>query len=103
MKVNKILDLKVEEAFESLDQINKVKISNSFKSRVLNKLEEEQAEESIVFNWFTPKLQLAAVAVIILVNLSAVMYSFSSSSNETSINSFAQEYNLSINSTSITN
>lgn len=104
MEINSKANKKIEEAFEVLDQINEVKISTSFKQNVLNKVLKEE-KESILITWFTPKLQLVAMVIVLLVNVTALMYTFSnsSSSSKTDINTFAQEYNLGAKSASIIN
>ena len=101
MKKNKDIETKLQEVFESLDQINEVNVSASFKHNVLAKIADETKEE-YVYNWFTPQLQLAVVIVVLLINVSVIMYSFSSSTDTTSISSFAESYHLT-NTSSILN
>jgi len=96
------IDKKIEVAFDSLEQINEVKISSSFKQQVL-KLALEQEKEEILLTWFTPKLQMAAMIIVLLVNVTAIMYTFSTTSSETNISSFVQEYNLRTTPTFIIN
>jgi len=93
MKINKQIEKKISETFYALEQVEEVKVSSSFKQNVLQALQEEESEV-INLGWFTPKLQLAAMIIVIMVNAVAIMHSFSSVEAESSISSFAQEYNL---------
>jgi len=96
------VDKKIEEAFNVLGQIKEVKVSSSFKQKVLHQALEQNKE--IFFNsWFTPKLQLVAMLVVLLVNVSVISYIFSSSTSEVNIDSFAQEYNLRTSNISLNN
>ena len=93
MKASKDIVAKVDDAYEVLDKINEVKISTSFKQNVFHKIEETK-KEKIALTWFTPKLQLAAMFVILLVNVSAIMYTFSAQEQTSEIDVFAQQYNF---------
>ena len=93
MKVNKDIVAKVEETYEALDKINEVKINASFKQTIFNKIEETKKERA-VFTWFTPQLQVAAMFVILLVNVSAIIYTFSTEEQTSEIDAFAQAYNF---------
>ena len=70
-----------------------VKISTSFKQRVFNKIAVTKKEKT-VFTWFTPQLQVAAMVVILLVNASAIVYTFSTEKQTSEVDAFAQEYNF---------
>lgn len=98
MKINK----EIKGSLGVLDQISEVEISSSFKQDVLAKALISKKENTSVIS-FTPSLQMAATVIILLVNIAAVMYSFSVSSTETDIDSFAQEYNIGTTSKSIIN
>ena len=93
MKTNKDIFRQVEEAFTSLDTINEVKISASFKQNILNELN-STPKEKVLFPWFTPQLQFAAMIIVLLVNVSAIMYTFSTEDQTSDIDTFAQEYHF---------
>ena len=93
MKTDKDMVAKGEDTFEVLDKINEVKISTSFKQRVFNKIAVTKKEKT-VFTWFTPQLQVAAMVVILLVNASAIVYTFSTEKQTSEVDAFAQEYNF---------
>ena len=87
------IDKKVDKAFELLDKINEVKVSPSFKKSTLDKALRYK-EREIEISWFTPKLQLAAMVVVLVVNVSVISYTFWSSPSVTNVGSFAQDYSL---------
>lgn len=93
MKTDKNIVAKVEDTYEVLDKINEVKISASFKQNVIHKIEETKKVKTS-FTWFTPQLQLAAMVVILLVNVSAIIYTFSTEEQTSAIDVFAQAYNF---------
>ena len=98
---------KVEETFKVLDTIDKVEVNHFFKHKVLQKIQAEKVEKKPVFSWFTPQLQLATLGVVLLLNIGTIFYAFNSSSQSTSsasdIKTFAQEYSLQSDSSSILN
>ena len=88
---NKLLDDKMDKAFESLDTIQKVEISQNFKEDVLARLKVTQEEKYSL--WFTPKYQIAATIIFLLINTLVIYYAFNSKSEDT-IDAFAREYHL---------
>lgn len=103
MEIDNDINTKVNKAFEALEEIKEVKVNANFKQNVFRKLEEETDDVAVVFNWFTPKLQLAVMVIVLLVNASAIVYSFSSLTEETNISGFAEAYNLTTTDTLIIN
>lgn len=94
------IDEKIEEAFKVIEQINEVKVSASFKQNVLEKALDKNQQENLGVHWFTPKLQLAAMIIVILVNITALTYTFSSTTKETTISSFAEDYSIGLTNNS---
>lgn len=85
--------------FDVLDAIKKVEITPFFKNKVLREINNINAQnkknkEHYLFNWFTPKLQLASIALILVVNASAVFYVFQNK-EKNAITNFASEFSLS--------
>lgn len=93
MKRSKDIPIEVEDTFEVLKQIREVKVSASFQQNVLNSIE-KIAQEKITFTWFTPQLQLAAMLLVLLVNTSVIVYTFSVEKQASEIDNFAQEYSF---------
>lgn len=95
---NKInINNQVEDTFKVLDSIEKVDVNHFFKHKVLQKLKAEKEVKQTVFSWFTPQLQFASLALIVLLNASAIFYSYNSvdsTSSESALETFAQEYSL---------
>lgn len=105
MKSKEYINQQVDATFKTLDAIEEVKVNHFFKHKVLQQLENEKEEKISILNRFTPKLQLATLVIVLLINTSAVLYAFSSQEqiSETSIENFAQEYSLQSESNSILN
>jgi hypothetical protein len=105
MKSTEKIEENIQAAFKSIENIEEVKVNHFFKHKVLQQLENQQEEKVPVFGWFTPKLQLVTLAVVLLLNVGSILYAFSSQENNTevSLESFAQAYNLQSDTTSILN
>jgi hypothetical protein len=90
------IDKKIEDTFKVLDTIEAVKVSHFFKHKVLQQIENQQEEKSKFFGWFSPQLQLATLGLVLLMNVSAVFYAYSSEeqNSEISIEAFAEQYSL---------
>ena len=110
MKSKEHIHKQVEDTFNVLETIEKVNVNHFFKHKVLQKIEAEKevAIKQPILNWFTPKFQLATLGLILLLNISAILYAYNSveSTNVnsiTDIDSFAQEYSLQSSSNSLLN
>lgn len=86
------LENKIEEVFTSLNEINEVKVSALFKEKVLGNIENSEPE-LIYYSWFTPRLQIAAMVIIILVNTLAVYHLFLNQ-DSASLENLAEQYSL---------
>jgi hypothetical protein len=95
----------IEKTFQVLETIEEVKVNHFFKHKVLQEIQNQQEEKPSILSWFTPKLQLAALGLILLMNMSAVFYAYSSqeTTSSNSLDTFAQEYSLESKYTSILN
>lgn len=105
MKSKEQINIEVEDTFKVLDRIEEVKVNHFFKHKVLQQLENQKVEQPNVLNWFSPQLQLAALCLILLMNASALFYSFSNQelNSNSSLETFAQEYALQSETNSILN
>ncbi len=91
-KENKIAE--IDRVFNSVDDIEKVKISPFFKSKVLRKLYEEKQERvQVLFPWFTPKVQLAALVVFVVLNV-FVITQMNTDNYTSEVTTFAEAYEL---------
>lgn len=100
MKNQKDISTKIEETLDVVNHISEVKIPSSFKQNVFSKIAQNRKEKPVL-TWFTPQLQVAAMLVILLVNVSAIVYTFSTQEQTLEIEAFAQEYDFE-NSTTFT-
>ena len=105
MKLEKQIEESIVETFKVLETIEEVKVNHFFKHKVLQQLENQVEKKTNVFGWFTPQLQLAALSLVLLLNVSTIFYAFSSQeqTSENSLENFAQEYSLNSETISILN
>jgi len=94
MDSNNDIDKKVEEFLAQTGHGKEVPISPFFKDKTLNILFAEKEERPVVSGWFTPKLQLAALVVILLAN-TYVLYTINQSNYNQQLEQFAESYQLS--------
>lgn len=93
----------IDHQIDLLDNIQTVPVSPFFKNRVLQQVSSIESVEEYKMSWLTPKLQWAALALIVVVNIVAVYYTVSQSAIETNtstgIESFAEQYQLIVTDT----
>ena len=93
MKNKLSIDKQVENTLEIGDSISKVQASPFFKDKVLNKMFAEKEARSI-FSWFTPHLQLATLACVLVLNVYTFIQ-YSQSNYDAKVSNFAETYTLS--------
>tara|TARA_R110002096_G_scaffold435414_1_gene660678 strand:- start:1344 stop:1661 length:318 start_codon:yes stop_codon:yes gene_type:complete len=105
MKTNKDIQDKIDGAFEALDAMETVNVSPFFKDKTMNVLFAEKKEKQTAWNWFTPKLQLATLVCVVVLNVVTFTKLEDASSYDENLSEFAESYGLSINddNTSILN
>ena len=105
MKSKKHINQQVETTFKVLEAIEEVKVAPFFKHKVLQQLNIEKEEKMSILVWFTPNLQLGTLVLLVLLNTSAVFYAFSfqEQNSADSLDTFAQEYSLQSQTTSLLN
>ena len=105
MKNKEHINQQVEATFKVLDAIEEVKVTPFFKHKVLQQLNIEEEEKTSILAWFIPSFQLAAIGLVVLLNASAIAYAFSSQAQtmDTPLETFAQEYSLQSETTSLLN
>ena len=91
------IDQLVEETLNSVSSIDAIKAPPFFKDKVLNRMTQtaiEKEEGVFILNWFTPKIQAAALISFVLLNTIALLYNTSDSYSE-NVEDFAEVYGLS--------
>ncbi|GAA3598313.1 hypothetical protein Q4Q39_19745 [Flavivirga amylovorans] len=97
MKTNKNITNKIEDTLNAMDAVEDVKVSPFFKDKTMQKLFAEQEEEPLILSWFSPKLQLATLVCVIVLNVLAFIQ-LNSNKYDSDINDFAETYGLSSSS-----
>ena len=93
MKANKNVQDKIDNTFKVLDTIKPVNVSPFFKEKTMQRLFSEKEAVSTLWSWFTPQLQFATLACVVIVNLYAIQQ-VKSTNQEEAISSFASDYGL---------
>lgn len=95
MEMNKNIQDKIDSTFEAIDAIENVNVSPFFKDKTMRVLFEEKEEKQMSWNWFTPKLQLATLVCIVVLNVIAFAKLDNASTYEENVSEFASSYGLS--------
>ncbi|MEM7602147.1 MAG: hypothetical protein AAF357_12115 [Verrucomicrobiota bacterium] len=94
MKTDKNTQDKIDDTLQSVDAIGTVKVPPFFKEKTLHRLFSEKREPQPVWPWFTPKLQLATLVCVLILNAVAFIQLRETTYSE-SVNQFAESYELS--------
>ncbi len=97
MKTYKDLATEKNSTLDILDNIQEVKVSPFFKNQVLQNIKSQQEEITDSSGWFNTSLQLATIALVVLLNTFTIYYYVNSKGDfhqVTDIESFAKEYHL---------
>ena len=89
MGINNNLQQKIDSSFEALDAIKTVNVSPFFKDKTLNILFAKKEVKQTTWNWFTPKLQLATLVCIVVLNVIAFAKLEDASSYDENLGDFA--------------
>ncbi|AUP80791.1 hypothetical protein [Flavivirga eckloniae] len=100
METNKNIKHKIEDTLEAMDAIGAVKVSPFFKDKTMQRLFVEKEEESLIWSWFSPKLQLVTLVCVIVLNALAFTQ-LNSNKYESDISEFAEVFGLSSDSEEI--
>ena len=95
MKINKDIQKKIEETFDVVDTIKQVQVSPFLKEKTMQRMFVEKEERQIVWSWFTPKLQIATIVVVVVLNILAFTQLDLNTISEDTIEDFAETYELS--------
>jgi quinol-cytochrome oxidoreductase complex cytochrome b subunit len=97
METKKTLEHKIDSTLSAMDDMQTVNVSPFFKDKTMNVLFAEKQVEQKVWAWFTPKLQLATLVCVVLLNVFAFT-KLKTNTYENNINEFAETYGLSSDS-----
>ncbi|WP_298534715.1 hypothetical protein [uncultured Algibacter sp.] len=103
MDTERNIQHKINDTFDALDSIKPVNVSPFFKEKTMNKLfsEKEEVQQADLWSWFTPKLQLAALVCVVVLNVIAFTRLEATATYEESVMEFAESYGLSPNDNDI--
>lgn len=96
MNTHKDIQEQVDKAFASMENIQEVKVSPFFKEKTMRRLISKKEEIPFLWSWFTPKLQLATLIGVVVLNVLAYTQLNSDTYNDT-VTEFADTYELSPN------
>ena len=94
MKTNKDIQNKIDSTLSAIDTIEEAKVSPFFKDKTMQRLFAEKEEKQIAWSWFTPKLQLATLVCVVILNAIALT-KLQETSYDDNVNQFAESYGLS--------
>jgi len=95
METNKDIQNKIDGTFSAMNSIETVNVSPFFKDKVMQRLFTEKEETATIWNWFLPKLQLATLACVVILNVIAFTQLQTTTYND-NISQFAKTYGLSV-------
>ena len=93
MEKDKNIQDKIDNSFKVLETIESVNISPFFKDKTMKRLFKEKEEKLFVSTWFTPKLQLAALVCVVVLNVIAFTQ-LQETTYDNNVNQFAESYGL---------
>ncbi|MFD2824026.1 hypothetical protein ACFS5M_10110 [Lacinutrix iliipiscaria] len=96
MNTDNNIQNKIENTISTIDAIETVNVSPFFKEKTMQRLFLEKEEEKVAWSWFTPKLQFATLACIVVLNVVAIINKQETTYDE-NVSQFAESYGLSIN------
>ncbi len=95
MKPNSEINKKVKDTLDSIESIKEVKVSPFFKENVMYQIHNASEDiQEATWSWFTPKLQLATLVCVVVLNVMAFMKLKEITYNE-NVTEFAESYGLS--------
>lgn len=94
MNTNKDIERDIDRIVDAIDA---VKVSPFFKEKTMHRLFSEKAPEELVFPWFTPKLQFAALVGVIVFN-AFVFSNLGVATTDENVDEFTEVYALNTDS-----
>ncbi|NRD23978.1 hypothetical protein HNV10_12030 [Winogradskyella litoriviva] len=100
MKTNVEMNKKINDVFDSVESIQEVKVSPFFKEKVMHQIRTASEDiQDTSWSWFTPKLQLATLVCVVVLNVLA-FNNLKESTYDENVSSFAESYGLSVSTES---
>lgn len=94
METNKNIQRDIDLIIESVDTIKDVQVSPFFKDKTLQRLfSEKEKKQQSVFLWFSPQVQFATLACVVILNVVAFTKLKETTYNE-NVSQFAESYGL---------
>ncbi|WP_458629282.1 hypothetical protein [Winogradskyella sp. PC D3.3] len=91
------MNKKVKDTFDSIASIEEVKVSPFFKENVMHQIRNVSEDlQDATWSWLTPKLQLATLVCVVILNVVAFNNLKKTNYNE-NVSNFAESYGLSTN------
>ncbi len=95
MKPNSKINKKVQDTLDSSESISEVTVSPFFKEKVMHKIRNASEEiQEATWSWFTPKLQLATLVCVVVLNVMAFS-NLKQTAYDDNVSNFAESYGLS--------
>ena len=96
MDTERNIQHKINDTFDALDSMKPVNVSPFFKEKTMHVLFAEKEVMQTGWSWFTPKLQLATLVCVVVLNVIAFTKLEETSTYEENVSEFAESYGLSI-------
>ncbi|REG87321.1 hypothetical protein [Winogradskyella sediminis] len=94
MKTNVEMNKKVKDTLDAAASIQEVKVSPFFKENVMHQIRNASEDvQDVTGTWFTPKLQLATLVCVVVLNILA-FNNLKETSYEEGLSNFAESYGL---------
>lgn len=95
MKTNSDMNKKIHDILDSAESIGEVKVSPFFKEKLMHRIRNASEEvQDATWFWFTPKLQLATLVCVVILNVLAFS-NLDETSYDENVSNFAESYGLS--------
>lgn len=94
MDTDRNIQNKINSTINSVETIETVQVYPFFKDKTMQRLFAEKEVQKSAWAWFTPKLQLATLVCLVVLNVFAFSTMNKSTYNE-NVNAFAETYGLS--------
>ncbi|PWH83185.1 hypothetical protein DIS18_01130 [Algibacter marinivivus] len=94
MDTDRNIQNQIDETLNVFDNMETVNVSPFFKDKTMHVLFAEKEVEQTGWSWFTPKLQLATLVCVVVLNVIAFTKLEETSSYDENLSEFAESYGL---------
>lgn len=95
MDTDRNIQNKINATFDAIDSMETVNVSPFFKDKTMTVLFAEKDVKKTDWNWFTPKLQLATLVCVVILNVIAFTKLEAASTYDENVSEFAEFFGLS--------